>query len=347
MGEKTNKFVNYIEQLLPFLEASPTWFKIWIYVLIFLIGITVACAVVFYLSSKQEQKVKSSLNCFSIEHPRNNDELPLGKSKSWLMRGQFPVVEDSELGKTANVQVEVFKLPDNREIPQTGEPRISTVRGVWTFEFVKFVDEGDYDVVASGFLGSQNVWERIKVQCVGEAQAMQNAIERSRLIRGVPKLVMPSKAQLDLPKTKQRIHQMETEFFEKYGAGDLHSATDIISNAFNLLDSALVLHPDDSYLQGARAYFYKNYAMVMHRLGQGDKVKMALDEAEKMFESILGQKPRDAGAWNGLGSVASLRGDYRGALYYIDRSLEINPNYKEALHDRDLVLKHLAEQNAK
>ena len=34
------------------------------------------------------------------------------------------------------------------------------------------------------------------------------------------------------------------------------------------------------------------------------------------------------------GSVEALRGNYRTALFYVDRALELKPDYADALHDR-------------
>jgi len=63
-----------------------------------------------------------------------------------------------------------------------------------------------------------------------------------------------------------------------------------------------------------------------------------------MFEIIREQKPDDPGAWNGLGSVALLQGDPARALTYIDRALEILPDYPEAKHDRAIAVQMLKQK---
>ncbi len=60
-----------------------------------------------------------------------------------------------------------------------------------------------------------------------------------------------------------------------------------------------------------------------------------------MFQAMLQQNPQDEGAWNGLGSVALLKGDTKRALFYINRALDIKPDYEAAIHDREQVLKLL------
>jgi len=67
----------------------------------------------------------------------------------------------------------------------------------------------------------------------------------------------------------------------------------------------------------------------------------SLLEAEKMFRAVLDQDPDDAGAWNGLGSVTGLRGEYRKALQYIEKALEIKPDYQEAQSDWRIMRKAL------
>ena len=74
--------------------------------------------------------------------------------------------------------------------------------------------------------------------------------------------------------------------------------------------------------------------MLMRDRNQKDECSRALAEAEKMFRAVLDQNPADAGAWNGLGSVVGLSGNFKKALEYVEKALEIEPDYKEAIQDR-------------
>ena len=56
---------------------------------------------------------------------------------------------------------------------------------------------------------------------------------------------------------------------------------------------------------------------------------------------MISEWPEDASAWNGLGSVEAVRGNYEQALGYVDRALEITPDYPAALADRQQILKTL------
>ena len=100
-----------------------------------------------------------------------------------------------------------------------------------------------------------------------------------------------------------------------------------------------IAFPNDLWLQQVRAYTLKNYAMLMRSVGRDDEFNRGLSEAEKMFKAIRDQDPKEAGAWNGLGSIAALRSEYQKALAYIDMALEIAPGYDAARHDRDMILR--------
>jgi hypothetical protein len=344
MGNEPNKFTQYLDQLMPFLESAPTWLKIWIYILIFLIFLTLAAISISYLVSKDKRITASSLKYFSVANPQNNGEIPLGETKTWILEGNYPVIEDDELAKTAKIEVEVFKTkPERKEIKQSGKTRISTIDGTWSFESAQFADEGLHEIIVSAFLGVRNVYRRLKVNCITKANLYRKAIEKDRQIRGARELLLANPEEVSLPVVHQELYKMQNDFFEHYPR-DLESSRVTISKTLEIVDRLLPLFPNDLYLQNVRAYTFKNYAMVMERLNRQNEFNRALDESEKMFKAIREQDPQDAGAWNGLGSVSLLRRDPQKALTYIDRALEINPNYKEALHDKNLALGMLEEQ---
>jgi len=340
MADKASKYIKFLDQLIPFLETFPTWFKVWIYILIFLIFITLAGMAVFYLIGKENVMMKSSLKYFSVERPKDKEEIPLGESEMWMINGLFPIVEEN---KKASVNVEVIKLPEKQNIPQSGSSRISTVDGVWTFEYVKFAGEGTYDIVVTGILDGQNVFRRVNVLCTEKAKAYANNINKDRELRGMHKITFPSREEISLPSLQQQLYQMQQEYFDRF-PNDLQGALEIVSKTFDMVDQALPVYPNDLYIQNVRAYSFKNYAMIMERMNRSAEFERALNEAEKMFEAILEQERNNEGAWNGIGSVALLRKDPKKALYFINRSLEINPNYSEALHDREIAVRMLEEE---
>lgn len=342
MSDEASKFIKFLDQLIPFLETFPTWFKGWIYILIFLIFSTMAGMAVFYLIGKEESLAKSTLKYFSIERPKDKEEIPLGETETWIIHGHFPVVN---VYKEVTVKVEVIKIPERQQIPQFGLSRISTVDGVWTFESTKFAGEGSYEIVATGILDGQSVFRRINVQGIGKAKAYMHNIEKDREIRGVRKLIFPVREEISLPGLQQQLYQMQLDFFERF-PNDLQGALEVVSKTFDIMDRALPSFPNDLYLQNVRAYSFKNYAMIMERLNRPSEFERALNEAEKMFEAILEQDKNNEGAWNGIGSDALLRKDPKRALYFINRALEINPNYTEALHDRKIAIQMIEEKKS-
>lgn len=342
MADEVSKYIKFLDQLIPFLETFPTWFKVWIYILIFLIFLTLAGMAVFYLIGKENVRLKSSLKYFSVERPKDKEEIPLGESETWMINGLFPVAEEN---KKAYINVEVIKLPEKKDVPQSGATRISTVDGVWTYEYIKFAGEGSYDIVVTGMLDSQSVFRRVNVLCTEKAKAYANNINRDRKFRGVQKITFSSREEISLPSLQQQLYQMQHRYFDKF-PGDLQGSLEIVSKTFDMVDKALPVYPNDLYIQNVRAYSFKNYAMIMERMNRTAEFDRALNESEKMFEAILEQDKNNAGAWNGLGSVSALRRNPRRALYFINRALEINPGYEEALHDRNIALQMIEEEKS-
>jgi tetratricopeptide (TPR) repeat protein len=337
MSETPKKYIQFLDQLIPLLEAAPAWFKIWIYVLIFLIFATIALSGVFYLISKEDQRAKQSLQAFSVERPRAGEELPLGKSLSWMLEGRFPVVETSDPANAADVRVEVYRLPDREEVRQTGRARISAVEGHWRFESALFAGNGDYEIVVAGSLGARKVFRYVKVTCRDKADVYRSAIDTDRQLRGVPVLSAAKPAAPSLPTVQQQLFQNQEEFWRHYPR-DPDAALKVVFAGFDIVDQALPEFPNDYQLQNFRAYMLKNYAMIMRDKTRPAEFNRALDESAKMFEAIRQQEPGDAAAWNGLGSLELLRENPHRALIYIDRALELMPNYPAALNDRALAL---------
>jgi tetratricopeptide (TPR) repeat protein len=334
MADDVNRFIKLLDQALPFLAASPPLLKYWIYILIILNAVTVAGVTIAYLSSKTSRLEKTALTYFSIERPANGESIPLGEDHAWMLEGNFPIA--SEGGK---IDVTVSKLPNRHKIPQTGLVRFSSARGKWLFDSAKFDGPGSYEIVVTAELGKQTDYQLIKVTCLAKAEAYTRAIELDRARRGAPKVVTPSH-DIDLREVKRRLYSLQEQFFQEY-PGNLDEALKIVFKTFDIIDPVLPVFPNDYELQNFRAYSFKNYAMVSRDLGREDDFKSALGESERMFEAIRQQKPRDASAWNGLGSIALLRNDPKTALQYIDQALKIQPDYDLARQDRDTALRML------
>lgn len=292
----------------------------------------------------------NTFEVFSIDRPVNDDELPLGEHQTWMLEGRLQVADGKQVDSGApEINIEVFKLPDRAPVlPQNGKLRISTERGLWRFESAKFSGAGSYEVLATVTLGERSDWRSIIVTGIPKSIAFHRAIERDRESRGAA----TSRSSLEqltpsqLSELYKELDTLQREFWKLFSRGDLDEAEANVSRTLDLLDPVLPLHPNDWYLQNMRAYTFKNYALVMRELGRSSEFDRALGEAEKMFEVIREQKPNDPGAWNGLGSVAALRGEYTKALYYIDRALEIKPDYSYAIQDREKVVEKLKTEES-
>jgi hypothetical protein len=150
MADDVNRFIKLLDQALPFLAASPPLLKYWIYILIILNAVTVAGVTIAYLSSKTSRLEKTALTYFSIERPANGEIIPLGEDHAWMLEGNFPITSEER-----KIKVTVLKLPQRREIPQTGTPYISSARGTWSFDSAKFDGSGSYEIVVEAGIGKE------------------------------------------------------------------------------------------------------------------------------------------------------------------------------------------------
>lgn len=128
------------------------------------------------------------------------------------------------------------------------------------------------------------------------------------------------------------IYRLQATALEAMEERDYRGAEAKLVEADTPLAERLRRSPDDLMFLNLQGYQHKNWALL--RPAQKDE---QLDEAERLFERVLAVEPRDASALNGLGSVAILRGDLNRAEGLILRALELEPDYRAAQHDLDLV----------
>ena len=159
------------------------------------------------------------------------------------------------------------------------------------------------------------------------------------LIERLRELVLPTTEQMPLPQAKQELYEMQLGYFDLLDNKKAAEALELAQKIQAYLNRVLPLYPQDSELKVTRGYLFKNEAMALMRLGRYDQSEAALDEGELIFRTMIDERPRDAGAWNGLGSVTAVRGNYEEALGYIDRALEIMPGYSAAIRDREQILR--------
>lgn len=323
-----NRWTSMIDKLLPFLEVSPPWFRTWIYILIVLIGLTAALGVVLYLRAPR------TLRSFSVDRPLSGEEVALPATGRYFVEGKFPILRAPlEHG----VVIEVLQLPEGREVPQSGIPRINPVEGRWEHGSVQFAGEGPHEIVATARVAGLSVFRKVPVTCIRKAEFYSAHIRRDRRQRGAPDVALPSSGDVDLQAVYQQADRGQREFFAQYPQ-DPDAALATVTRTLDTIDRVLPLFPDDTFLQNVRAFMFKNRALVMKALGRKDEFERSLDNAEATFAAIRDQVPNDASAWLGLGNVLLLRERPQEGLVYIRRALELEPENAAAQNDEQVAL---------
>lgn len=161
-----------------------------------------------------------------------------------------------------------------------------------------------------------------------------------KLIERLQELILPEREQWSIHEVRSEVYRMQLRFFDAYSK-DISAALEIAQQTHGYLDRAMMLYPKDANLQMTRGYCHKNEAMALKVLGRYEESDTSLNVADHVFNEILDERPNDAGAWNGKGSVEAIRGNYEKALQYIDRALEIMPEYQEAIEDRERILSYM------
>jgi hypothetical protein len=149
--------------------------------------------------------------------------------------------------------------------------------------------------------------------------------------------LLPQLKGVTLDEVKERLSAEQERYFGLLEANP-RQALALARSTLRTLDRVCPRYPQDATLQLLRGYGDKNVAMALQRLGQADAAAQALDAAESTFATATRERPTDAGAWNGLGSVAALRGDLAKALRHVDKALKLAPGYPAALQDRRALL---------
>jgi tetratricopeptide (TPR) repeat protein len=153
-------------------------------------------------------------------------------------------------------------------------------------------------------------------------------------------LILPSKVILSLSLAQKELGKMQSKYFDLINT---HSADalELAQNTQIYLDKVLPHYPQDSYLKVTRGYLFKNEAMALIQLEREQEAEDALKQGEIIFRTMLSENSRDAGAWNGLGSIEGVRGNFEKAHTYIDKALTIMPDYSEAHYDHAQVIQRL------
>ena len=332
MSDSPGKFLNFLDQLLPFLTVCPTWLRLWVHLLILINFLTVAALAIAYLSSKEKAIDEGSLAYFNILTPTGNQQIPLNDDGAWMLTGTLPKA------KGADFDVQILKLPNAQPIPQNGQKIKSTFDGHWSFETAKFDGYGTYEIKATGLLNGQSLVRTVTVTCYDKATVYKLSIEREKQFRTGADIVTLPEGAASPDQVVHDLNGIQQEFLAAYPANrhpaseELQPALAKANHGLDLVDSVLPIAPGNFDLQIFRAFFLKDYAQVLQDL-QRPEARQALEEARLMFEAVESQRPLDTNAWNGLGSVYLMNGQPSKALFFIKRSLQLAPDNPFAQQD--------------
>jgi tetratricopeptide (TPR) repeat protein len=163
------------------------------------------------------------------------------------------------------------------------------------------------------------------------------------LIDRLREIILPRAEDIPLPQAERELYEMQLRYFDLLDRNCAADALDLAQKTQVFLDRVLPLYPQDPNLKVTRGYLYKNEAMALARLGRYNESESALMKGESIFRTMLDERPRDAGAWNGLGSIEAVRGNYEKAHEYVDTALNILPDYPAAQQDHELILQRLGK----
>jgi tetratricopeptide (TPR) repeat protein len=164
------------------------------------------------------------------------------------------------------------------------------------------------------------------------------------LVEALREAVEKTRERLPLQEIHDQLYRMQSEFFDLLGT-DGEDALTVTAQALALLDRQQPQYPQDVRLQLFRGYFEKNKALALGERGNSVESAAAVARADRVFQVMRGElEAHVAGAYNGIGSVAIMQGRFNDALQWIDKALELIPNYPDALHDREIVLQQLGRR---
>lgn len=141
------------------------------------------------------------------------------------------------------------------------------------------------------------------------------------LIDRLRELVLPTYEEMPLNYAAQELCEMQLRYFELLDGKNAAEALELAQKTQSYLNRVLPLYPQDPGLKVTRGYLFKNEAMALSRLKRYDESETSLKEGELIFRTIIDELPNDAGAWNGLGSIEMVRGNFEKAHKYIDNAL--------------------------
>ena len=161
------------------------------------------------------------------------------------------------------------------------------------------------------------------------------------LLERLREIILPTATEITQRRAEQELYAMQLRYFDLLENKRAAEALDLAQKTQAYLDRVMPLYPQNPVLKETRGYLYKNEAMSLNYLERYGEADKALDKGEVIFRTMIDERPQDAGAWNGLGSIEAVRGNYEKAHEYVDRALKILPDYPAAIQDHEQILARL------
>lgn len=186
--------------------------------------------------------------------------------------------------------------------------------------------------------------ESIKSLAMRQAFCLQDeqwTSEVEALLDQLRDIILPTADQIPVTYANHELYEMQLRYFELLDNNNAAEALELAQKTQAYLNRVLPLYPQDPDLKVTRGYLFKNEAMALLRLKRYQEAENSLNQGESIFRTMIDERPRDAGAWNGLGSIEAVRGNFEKAHEYIDEALKILPDYPGARQDHDQIITHL------
>lgn len=125
------------------------------------------------------------------------------------------------------------------------------------------------------------------------------------------------------------------------GAVEAHTLLKAVPSVKAAVAEAPPTEPNDI----RTGYALKDLAQVYLGQGKREDALQALGQAKGIFENILKQDPDNASAYNGLGNIHYLQGEYEKAVGQYQEALGRAPDYAAAYNDMALACEALMVQD--
>ena len=139
--------------------------------------------------------------------------------------------------------------------------------------------------------------------------------------------------------------RLQRTALEQIVRGELDPALEVLNETFEILMALLDFRPGDAELEVRLGFLYKDLAQASERTSP-EHARRYIQSGRHLFEALVTRKlQRDvrASAWNGLGNIHLISGDYDRAIECCERAVSISPSYAHAWGDLFLAYEGAGE----